>query len=438
MLAGPRQFFAGWRGLGRFWLLIASVLAACGIALQLAGPLVPAGPREASVPAPARSLPPSPTEPSNLARQQAVKAPPAQRPGRDTPGPIADPDPALAEPARGSTSDLLPRIAADGRMPMQVYAAGFDSSTRRPRVGLLLAGVGLNQNDSDAAIHSLPGGVTLAISPYAQSVGRLLSAARLAEHEYLLSIPMEPQGFPLNDPGKQALMTNLSPEQNHTRLEWLLSRIGGYVGVTGAEGSLRGERFASLPEEINPILAELAQRGLLYVDPRPGAAPMPLVWSRTVDLVVDEPGAAADIDAKLAQLAQLAREKGSALGFAGAVRPVTTQRLAAWASGLPADGLVLAPVSALVRAPAHHEHAAVPAECRRRAVQPGWARVRRASRRSAERGRAGRRLATAAGWHRSGRGPACGGAARAGGGNRHRPGRDHRRASRVADLRPAA
>ncbi len=44
--------------------------------------------------------------------------------------------------------------------------------------------------------------------------------------------------------------------------------------------------------------------------------------------------------------------KGSALGFAGTVRPVTTQRLAAWAIGLAADGLVLAPVSALVRAPA--------------------------------------------------------------------------------------
>jgi polysaccharide deacetylase 2 family uncharacterized protein YibQ len=247
---------------------------------------------------------------------------------------------------------MLPRVAVDGRMPMQVYAAGFDSSTRRPRVGVVLAGLGLNQADSEAAIHALPGGVTLAFSPYARDPAKLLSAARAAEHEFLVSIPMEPQGFPLNDPGRQALMTSLSPEQNKARLEWALSRFAGYVGAIGAEGSLRGERFASLPEEMGPVLQQLASRGLLYVDPRPGAAPSPFVWSRTVDLVIDAPASgAADIDAKLAQLGRLAREKGSALGFAGTVRPVTTQRLAAWANNVAADGLALAPVSALAQMP---------------------------------------------------------------------------------------
>lgn len=275
----------------------------------------------------------------------------APRPGRDTPGPIADPDPGLLEPASNTSSDLLPRIAADGRMPMQVYAAGFDDSSRRPRVGLVLAGVGLNQAESEAAIRTLPAGVTLAISPYAQNTAKLLAAARSAEHEYLLSIPMEPQGFPLNDPGRQALMTNLSPEQNRPRLDWMLSRIAGYVGATGAEGSLRGERFASLPDAMTPVLAELAERGLLYIDARPGVAQLPLVWSRSVDIVVDEPPTAAEIDDKLAELSKRARENGSALGLAGAVRPVTVQRVSAWANALPADGLVLAPVSALVRKP---------------------------------------------------------------------------------------
>ena len=83
--------------------------------------------------------------------------------------------------------------------------------------------------------------------PMPSNPAKLLDAARLAEHEYLLSIPMEPQGFPLNDPGKQALMTNLSPEQNRTRLDWVLSRIAGYVGRDrrGGQPARRTVRLAA-------------------------------------------------------------------------------------------------------------------------------------------------------------------------------------------------
>ncbi|MEJ0018737.1 MAG: divergent polysaccharide deacetylase family protein [Acetobacteraceae bacterium] len=361
----PRQIFAGWRGLGVFWLIVVALLLAGGIALQLAGPPAPRAPplpAVAQAPAAAGHAPPaaSPAAPSTGAAKPAPRETgPAQaqvqagpRPGRDTPGPIVDPEPALLEPLPGAPADLVPRIAADDRMPMQVYAAGFDTSTRRPRVGLLLAGIGLNQSDSETAIRGLPGGVSLAVSPYAQNVAKLLAAARSGEHEYLLSLPMEPTGFPLNDPGRQAMMTSLTPEQNRPRLMWALSRITGYVGVTGIEAGMRGERFASMPDEMNPVLAEVARRGLLYVDPRPGSEALPLAWNRSVDVVIDEPATGPDIDEKLARLSALAREKGSALGLVGTVRPVTTQRLIAWTSGLAADGLALAPVSALVRAPA--------------------------------------------------------------------------------------
>jgi len=348
VLARLGAFFAGWRGLGRFWLLIAASLAVAVVALQLSFSPPAPEPTVATRPAPA-VVPPEPIRP-RPERAAAAAAPAVQRPGRDTPGPVADPDPALLETAPG-TSEAMPRIGADGRMAMQVYAAGFDRSSRRPKVGVVLAGIGLIQAESDEAIRTLPHGITLAVSPYARDPSKLLAAARAAEHEYLLSIPMEPQGFPLNDPGRQALMTNLSSDQNRTRLEWMLSRFAGYVGAIGAEGSLRGERFAGLPEQIDPVLAELAKRGLLYVDPRPGAARLPLVWSADVDILIDEAGTAADIDDKLAQLARLARERGGALGFASAARPVTVQRLAAWANGLAADGLTLAPVSALVQPP---------------------------------------------------------------------------------------
>lgn len=344
---------AGWRQLGLFWLAVLLVLSAGALTLQMLGPLPPA--RQAAAPAPTPQQAAPPPQPAATAPQPVAASRPSHpapaRPGRDTPGPIADPDPALLEPVAGQRNEFLPRIASDGRMPMQVYAAGFDQTSRRPRVGLILAGVGLHLDESIAAIKALPAGVTLAFSPYATNTARLLTEARLAEHEYLVSIPMEPQGFPLNDPGQKALMTNLPPEQNHVRLEWALSRLAGYVGATGALGATRGERFAGLAEQMNPVLSELAQRGLLYVDPRPHGDALPSVWQRDVDVVVDEPPSAAQIDQRLGELTKLAHERGSALGLAGTVRPVTSDRIAKWADALANDGVVLAPVSALVEPP---------------------------------------------------------------------------------------
>ncbi|HUB12814.1 MAG TPA: divergent polysaccharide deacetylase family protein [Acetobacteraceae bacterium] len=344
---------SGWRGLGAFWLAILILLGGGAAVLQALGPprLAPPRGRAPAVHRQAAVAVPNPLLP--LA-SQVRDAPPTDRPGRDTPGPTADPDPALLEPGPGSPSDLLPRIAEDGRRPMQVYAAGFDHSSRRPRIGIVLAGIGLNQADSMKAIHDLPGPVTLAISSYATNPAPLLAAARLAEHEYLLSIPMEPQGFPHNDPGPRALMTSLSVTDNLDRLRWLMAHLQGYVGVTNASDAMRGERFAGMARQMTPVLAEVAHRGLLYVDARPpadGGQPVePQVWSADVNLVVDEP--VDDIDVKLAQLEQIAHDKGAALGLAGAPTPVAVQHLAAWANGLMDRGLALAPVSALVRPPA--------------------------------------------------------------------------------------
>lgn len=246
---------------------------------------------------------------------------------------------------------MLPRIAEDGRRPMQVYAAGFDPSNRQPRIAILLAGYGLSEADSTRAARVLPGGVSFAVSPYGAALAPALTAARSAQHEYLLSIPMEPQGYPLNDPGNQGLMTNTGRAENMKRLLWSMSRFGGYVGVTGALGDLRGERFAGLSDQMEPVLRQVARRGLLYVDPRPGQTPPSQVWGRIPDVIVDEPATPQAIDARLAELESIARERGSAMGLAGAPRPVTVDRIATWAESLAAKGLVLAPVSAVVQPP---------------------------------------------------------------------------------------
>ncbi|MGH7040735.1 MAG: divergent polysaccharide deacetylase family protein, partial [Acetobacteraceae bacterium] len=273
--------------------------------------------------------------------------------GRSPPGPrpVAAPEPALATRAPAFPGHVLPRIGPDGRTPMAVYASAFDRADPRPRVGLILAGVGLNRAASLAAIRALPAGITLAVSPYATGLAPVLAAARATGHEYLLSIPMEPQSFPLNDPGNHALLTRLTSAQNRHQLDWVLSRFAGYVGATGALGALAGERFAGSAEDMDPVLARLAQSGLLYVDPRPGARRLPSAWGSDVDVVIDAPGSAAAIDAALDRLDRIAHRRGHALGLVGAVRPVAVAHVAAWANGLAAHGLVLAPVTALALPP---------------------------------------------------------------------------------------
>jgi hypothetical protein len=274
--------------------------------------------------------------------------PPARQPVR--PDEIAAPQTALLEPAKAFPPAMLPRVGPNGRVSRVVYARGFDRADARPRIALVVTGFGMSEADSRAAIDALPGPITLAFSPYAGSPDPLLEFCRTTGHEMLISIPMEPQGYPLNDAGSHSLLTGATPAQNGANLEWALSRIQGYVGATGAMEGMRGERFAGQAVSFEPMLNELSRRGLLYIDPRPGRAgdKLAAVPGRAVDLVVDDPPARAEIEAKLAALERLAREKGSALGIAGPLRPVTVERIAAWARGLGDRGIALAPASALV------------------------------------------------------------------------------------------
>ncbi len=314
-----------------------------------AGPVPSATPpREAAAAPSGASHPISPAPPAAApsggpASAAPVTAPPQQRGDIR----IAPPDPALMEHPAGFAGSTMPRIAVDGRQAMKVYARPFDAADPRPRVAIVLAGAGMSAEATRTAIDTLPGPVTLAFSPYAPDIDPLLEDSRAHGHEYLVSIPMEPQGYPLNDPGPHALLTGRDPAKNERKLEWALTRVPGAVGATGALDGMRGERLAGSRDSFAMVQVTLAEHGLLYIDPRPGSAPPAHDAGRGVDMVVDDPPDRQDIDARLAALEKLAREKGTALGLAGPIRPARSMPVTAWANGLSARGVVLVPASAL-------------------------------------------------------------------------------------------
>lgn len=241
----------------------------------------------------------------------------------------------------------LPRIAADGRRPLDAYARSVQAAAGSPRVALVVAGLGVGREATLAALKVLPGEVTFAFSPYGADVADLVAQARKGGHEVLIQAPMEPFAYPSNDPGPQTLLTSLPASANLERLRWSLGRASGYVGIA----PLAGGRFQQADEALAPVMVELARRGLLFVGQsgaesrvaraaRAAGLPFGLVGA-PIDASVD----AAAIDAALGDLERDAKANGSAIGWASA-SPLTLKRIEAWRAGLAARGVALSPVTA--------------------------------------------------------------------------------------------
>ncbi len=244
----------------------------------------------------------------------------------------------------------LPAISEDGREPWRVYARPFPVERDRPRIAILLQDLGLSQEQTNAAIQQLPGSISLGFAPYARRLDQWINLSRAAGHEVLLQVPMEPFDFPTSDPGPHTLLTSAGTDENLERLEFLLSRFSGYVGVYNR----MGDRFTSSLESMRPVLQSIRDRGLLFVDARTSGTSVAGGIANDLGLPhalnnreIDQVASRVEIDAKLIDLENIARQQGQALGIARPY-PVTLERLAQWAATLEEKGIDLAPVSALI------------------------------------------------------------------------------------------
>jgi hypothetical protein len=261
------------------------------------------------------------------------------------PAMMAGIDPRLLEKSRYG---MIP-VVADGLKPFTVYAAEADRAraAKMPVVSIVVGGLGVGAAKTTDAIMKLPPAVTLAFTPYGSDPGKLAERARAQRHEILLQIPMEPFDYPDNDPGPQTLLTSLNSEQNLDRMYWHMSRFQGYAGIA----NFMGGRFVVADGVMQPIVREAAKRGLGYFDD--GTSPRSIASSAAAsqampfakaDIGIDVVPTAAEIDHALANLENLAKERGVAVGVASAL-PVSIERISAWTKTLESHGIMLVPLT---------------------------------------------------------------------------------------------
>ena len=77
------------------------------------------------------------------------------------------PDPQLVE-----KTDIgpLPIIGKDGRQPWRVYSRPFNALEKRPRVAIVMVGLGVSFNATESAVADLPGEVTLSFEPFSEKL----------------------------------------------------------------------------------------------------------------------------------------------------------------------------------------------------------------------------------------------------------------------------
>ncbi|MFO1070682.1 MAG: divergent polysaccharide deacetylase family protein [Geminicoccaceae bacterium] len=208
----------------------------------------------------------------------------------------------------------------------------------RPAVALVVTGLGLAARPTAAAI-ALPEAVALAFSPYARDLRQGLAEAAAAGHEVLLELPVEPADTATADAGPLALHSELDGQALAARVQDV---VGGNAAVAGAVAEAGG--FAARPDRFAGAAAALAARGLVLLQlggeelgatARDVALPFAAVEG-PLDAELDPVA----IDRSLAALEAEARSRGFAVGF---VRPypLSLERVARWAAGLPAAGLNL-------------------------------------------------------------------------------------------------
>ncbi len=267
-------------------------------------------------------------------------APSPQPPSAPTPTAAVLPPPSVVAP---------PAPEADAVPAWRRYAVPAPEAAGRPMVAVVIDDMGVDRGRS-RAIADLPGPLTTAFLSYADDLRAQTRAARRRGHELLVHMAMEPRSTAV-DPGPDVLRVSDSNSRIRALVADILARFDGVVGVNNHMGS----RFTADERAMRTVLGVLKERGMLFLDSLTTDRSVAAAVAGELELpfaerhvFLDNQNDVALVRRQLTELERVAEAHGYAVGI-GHPRDATIAALAEWLPELEAKGLVLVPLSAVVR-----------------------------------------------------------------------------------------
>ena len=160
--------------------------------------------------------------------------------------------------------------------------------------------------------------VTFSILPGEPHAAEVARMAHAAGREVMLHAPMEPQGFPVVDPGDDALLVSYPDEELRERMNALLTRVPHAAGINNHMGS----RFTEDERGMAVIMAVLRERRLFFVDSLTSGQSVGTTAARQAgvpilrrDVFLDNVAEVEPIVREIRRLADKARRNGGAVGI---------------------------------------------------------------------------------------------------------------------------
>ncbi len=226
---------------------------------------------------------------------------------------------------------FLPKIGKNGEKPWAEYGKAETVQPNFYRVAVVINGLGLDSMVTNAAIESLPVNVSLSFSPYSLDLDKQIKAARSIGHETYIDLLLPSKDFLKSDTGPLAMSVTAPSEENINRLKKSLNvdaPIGGLIfqrGIVDAEN----------PQRMQLLLKEISDMGLLAVDATDEPFLEKITYAglprKKADIVIDSYFTREDIDKRLKEAEEIAKNNGSVLIVANP-KPVVLYAVRDWVS----------------------------------------------------------------------------------------------------------
>lgn len=219
-----------------------------------------------------------------------------------------------------------------------------------PLVTIIMDDLGRSTYTAEMLV-SIPQQVTFSILPGEPQAVKVAELAHAAGREVMLHVPMEPQGYPAANPGREALFVKYSDAEIRRRFDQLLAKIPHVSGTNNHMGS----RFTEDARALAPVMESLQEKGLFFIDSRTTGSSRVTetahrfgVPTMSRDVFLDN---VADVDAitrEIRRLESKARSQGMAIGICHPY-PETLEALRRELPALAERGIFVVPVSMLLQ-----------------------------------------------------------------------------------------